>query len=96
MALVAEHGPLSVTMSQIAEKTGIGRASHAISAAASMPSKAAVLRLVQVALAGVRPDRSPREGGIRKRRRRAPAWRPDAWCACEARPAPGGNGTGDA
>src|SRR4051812_13291474 len=26
MALVAEHGPLSVTMSQIAEKTGIGRA----------------------------------------------------------------------
>ena len=26
MALVAEHGPLSVTMSQVAEKTGIGRA----------------------------------------------------------------------
>ena len=26
MALVAEHGPLSVTMSQIADKTGIGRA----------------------------------------------------------------------
>lgn len=26
MALVAEHGPLAVTMSQIAEKTGIGRA----------------------------------------------------------------------
>ena len=26
MALVGEHGPLSVTMSQIAEKTGIGRA----------------------------------------------------------------------
>jgi AcrR family transcriptional regulator len=26
LALVAEHGPLSVTMSQIAEKTGIGRA----------------------------------------------------------------------
>lgn len=26
MALVAEHGPLAVTMSQIADKTGIGRA----------------------------------------------------------------------
>ena len=26
LALVAEHGPLSVTMSQVAEKTGIGRA----------------------------------------------------------------------
>lgn len=26
MALVAEHGPLSVTMSQVAERTGIGRA----------------------------------------------------------------------
>lgn len=181
MALVAEHGPLSVTMSQIAEKTGIGRATlykyfldvesilvawhdrqvahhleqltelcrrpgdawsrlqavleafalmrhshhdpdlaalvhrgeqiqhahrslvdlvaglltaaaaagrvrdditpselavyciHAISAAASMSSKAAVLRLVQVALAGVRRDRPPRDGGVRKRRRRGPA-----------------------
>jgi AcrR family transcriptional regulator len=181
MALVAEHGPLSVTMSQIAEKTGIGRATlykyfvdvesilvawhdrqvahhleqlaelrrqpgdawsrlqavleafalmrhghhdpdlaalvhrgehigqahrqltdlvaglltqaaaagqvrddvtpselavyciHAISAAASLPSKAAVLRLVQVTLAGVCPDRPPRGGGVRKRRRRGPA-----------------------
>lgn len=178
MALVAEHGPLSVTMSQIAEKTGIGRATlykyftdveailvawhdrqvshhleqlaelgrqsgdawarlqavleafalmrhehrdpdlaalvhrgehvgqahqhltdlvagllteaaaagrarddvtpselavyciHAITAAASLPSRAAVLRLVQVTLAGLRSDRRLREGSHRKRRNR--------------------------
>ena len=181
MALVAEHGPLSVTMSQIAEKTGIGRATlykyftdveailvawhdrqvshhleqlaelchqpgdawsrlravleafalmrhehhdpdlaalvhrgeqighahrhftdllagllteaaaagrvrddvtpselavycvHAITAAASLPSKAAVLRLVQITLAGVRPDHRPGESAAHKRRNRRPA-----------------------
>lgn len=181
MALVAEHGPLSVTMSQIAEKTGIGRATlykyfadveailvawhdrqvshhleqlaelgrqsgdawsrlqatleafalmrhehhdpdlaalvhrgehigqahrqladlvaglltqavaagqvrddvtpselavyciHAITAAASLPSRPAVLRLVQVTLGGLRSDRRPREGGDRKRRNRTRA-----------------------
>lgn len=181
MALVAEHGPLSVTMSQIAEKTGIGRATlykyfvdveailvawhdrqvsdhleqlaalcrqpgdawsrlqavleafavmrhdhrdpdiaalvhrgehigqahrqltdqiagllteaavagrvrddvtpaelavyciHAVTAAAGLPSKAAVLRLVQVTLAGLRPDHRPRAGSDRKRRNRRPA-----------------------
>src|SRR4051794_21908340 len=181
MALVAEHGPLSVTMSQIAEKTGIGRATlykyftdveailvawhdrqvthhleqladlcrqpgdawsrlqavleafalmrhdhhdpdiaalvhrgehigqahrqltdliagllteaaaagrarddvtpselavycmHAVTAAAGLPSKAAVLRLVKVTLAGLRPDHRSRDGGDRKRRSRRPA-----------------------
>jgi len=180
MALIAEHGPLSVTMSQVAEKTGIGRATlykyfvdveailvawhhrqvshhleqlaelcrqpgdawsrlqavleafalmrhhhhdpdiaalvhrgehigqahrqltdrlagllteaaaagrvrddvtpselavycvHAVSAAAGLPSQAAVLRLVQVTLAGLRPDRRTRDGGDRKRRNRRP------------------------
>jgi hypothetical protein len=38
-----------------------------------LPSRAAVLRLVQVTLAGVRPDRTARDGGVRKRRRRGPA-----------------------
>jgi AcrR family transcriptional regulator len=181
MALVAEHGPLSVTMSQIAEKTGIGRATlykyfvdveailvawhdrqvshhlehltglrnqagdpgsrlhevleafalirhehhdpelaalvhrrehigqahrqltdlvsellteaatagvvrddvapselalyciHAVTAAASLPSRAAVTRLVQVTLAGLRPGRLAVEGTARKRRSRKPA-----------------------
>lgn len=181
MALVAEHGPLSVTMSQIAEKTGIGRATlykyfvdveailvawhdrqvshhlahlaelrnhagdarsrlravleafalvrherhdpelaalvhrgehvgraheqltdlisellteaaaagvvrddvaaselaiyclHAISAAASLPSKAAVVRLVQVTLAGLRPERRVAAAASTKARRRKPA-----------------------
>jgi AcrR family transcriptional regulator len=180
MALVAEHGPLSVTMSQIAEKTGIGRATlykyfvdveailvawhdrqvshhleqlaefcrqpgdawarlqavleafalmrhehhdpdlaalvhrgeqighahrqltdlvagllteaaaaeqvrddvtpselavyciHAIAAAAGLSSRPAVLRLVQVTLTGLRPDRRPRNGSDRKRRTRRP------------------------
>jgi AcrR family transcriptional regulator len=178
MALVAEHGPLSVTMSQIAEKTGIGRATlykyfvdveailvawhdrqvahhleqltelsrqpgdawsrlqavleafavmrhhhhdpdlaalvhrgehlgqahrqltdlvagllagsaaagevrddvtpselaayciHAMTAAASLPSRPAVMRLLQVTLAGLRSDRRPRDRGDRKRRNR--------------------------
>ena len=43
---------------------------HAITAAASLPSRPAVLRLVQVTLAGLRPDRRPREAAHRKRRSR--------------------------
>lgn len=46
---------------------------HAIAAAAGMASRAAVLRLVQVTLTGLRPARRPRDGGVRKRRRRGPA-----------------------
>jgi AcrR family transcriptional regulator len=47
---------------------------HAITAAASLPSKAAVVRLVQVTLAGLRPERSVAAGSAgTKTRRRKPA-----------------------
>jgi len=45
---------------------------HAITAAASLPSRAAVLRLVQVTLAGLRPERPTTQPGARKRRRHKP------------------------
>jgi len=44
---------------------------HAVTAAASLPSKAAVVRLVQVTLAGLRPER--RVAASTKARRRKPA-----------------------
>jgi AcrR family transcriptional regulator len=46
---------------------------HAVAAAASLPSKGAVSRLVQVTLAGLRPERRGVRNTTRKRRRRRPA-----------------------
>jgi hypothetical protein len=46
---------------------------HAIAAAVTLPSKTAVLRLVQVTLAGLRSDRRTEAGARKKRRRRKPA-----------------------
>jgi AcrR family transcriptional regulator len=45
---------------------------HAVTAALSLPSRAAVLRLVQVTLAGLRPDPHTTETGARRQRRRKP------------------------
>lgn len=61
-ALVAEHGPLSVTMSAIAERTGVGRATvykyfpdvESIMLAWHERSDAAVHRLVLITLSGLR------------------------------------------
>jgi AcrR family transcriptional regulator len=46
---------------------------HALAAAASLPSRPAVLRLVQVTLAGVRSDRRPGASAAPRRRNRRPA-----------------------
>jgi AcrR family transcriptional regulator len=46
---------------------------HAITAATTLPSRTAVLRLVQITLAGLRPDPRTTEAGARKGRRRKPA-----------------------